>query len=107
MRIQTTIVNGGIFIQCYDTFEGMNEYDSAKLFRDYCDTHNAAFACKEIEQNENDVYYFEITSRLTDINVLLKQYSKSQLIDYFNQTFNHQIIKIKRWLKNTRMRENI
>lgn len=107
MRIQTVIVNDGIFIQCYDTFEGMNEHDSAEYFRDYCNKHNATFACKELEQNENGIYYFELTDRIININKLLYLYSKSQLINYFNQVYNNKIIKIKRWLKNTKTKKDI
>lgn len=107
MRIQTVIVNDGIFIQCYDTFESMNEHDSAEYFRDYCNKHNAAFTCKELEENENGVYYFEITDRLESIKKLIDIYSKSQLINYFNQVYNNEIIKIKQWLKNMKTKKDI
>lgn len=100
MRVFTTITGNTVFIQCHDTFEGYNELDSAKLFRDYIDKHLGSFGPSELEENENGVYYFTLYSRMDNIETYLHNYSKSDLIKYFNDIFNKKMIDIQIWLKN-------
>ena len=95
MEIQITNVNNYLFVYCYGRFEGLTELESAKLFKKAVNDFMFGIKLKDIEENENGVYHFEIeTTYKTNYN------SIDNLKISITKILNHKLALITSWLKS-------